>query len=250
MSPTDPLSELLVDAREFDRARIAAVLRGRLALDESTSLAIVLPAFDGFDNPQKILAFMLLQKAALLLDRTKDDGVTPILLAEQTGVPRGTVGRLLRELLDAHRISQSASGLYFLSGPQVGAAIEQLNVVANDATHSAATKPRQRKGGSSRRRIGGDEKRGDPSTRPKDTRKSPARKSSRSPTALVRHLLDDGFLDKPRTLAEVQRRLKDRAGHQIPVTTLSPIFTRMLRAGLVDREHTANGVYAYVARKS
>jgi hypothetical protein len=83
-----------------------------------------------------------------------------------------------------------------------------------------------------------------------DPRSKPTRKSARSPSALVRELLDVGYFDSLRTLAEVQRRLRDKTGHQIPVTTLSSTFTRLLRSGLVDRERTDDGVYAYQRSKS
>jgi predicted transcriptional regulator len=63
----------------------------------------------------------------------------------------------------------------------------------------------------------------------------------------VRELVAQGFFDTPKTLAAVQERLKDKQGRDIPQTTLSPIFTRLLRSGHLDRSRNSEGNYEYTA---
>lgn len=94
--------------------------------------------------------------------------------------------------------------------------------------------------------------RSDAKTESKDGARSPERPGrigERSPRALVLNLLNQGFFDSPKTLADVQKRLKDKSGHSIPVTTLAPLFTRLLRSHTIDREETDAGVCAYEKHK-
>jgi predicted transcriptional regulator len=60
-------------------------------------------------------------------------------------------------------------------------------------------------------------------------------------------MVSSGFFAEPKGLADVQRRLKDKQGREVPVTTLSPVFTRLLREGVLDRSRNSEGTYEYVS---
>jgi hypothetical protein len=240
---SDPLRELVVDAQSIDRERIVAALRGRVGLDQSSSQPVVMPAFMELGTDGKILAFLLARKAAVLMDLATEEAVTPTTLANGTGMPGGTVRRALRELVDAHRISQASDRSYHLSSPQVGLAVDSLSSAA--AGEGKPSKPAKK---SSRRASKATGRNVPAGLVNGASPKGSTGKRQAGPASMIAGLIESGYLDTPRSLSEVQRRLKDKAGRQIPVTTLSPQFTRLLRSGALDRERSDAGVYEYVAR--
>jgi len=250
MTNEDPLAELMVDAADVDRARIAAALKGRIAIDRATASPVPQPKFNEWDADQKILAYLLARKAASLLGVATDEAAMPQMVTAHTGLPAGTVRPKLRAFVEGRRVSQTNAGAYFLAAPQVTHAIDALAKSRNNEKARPAG-PRTKKS-----RKKGVAQRSDARTESKDGALSPERRSERpgriggrSPSALVHELLNQGFFDSPKTLADVQKRLKDKAGHSIPVTTLSPLFTRLLRSHTFDREETDAGLYAYEKHK-
>jgi len=223
----DPLASLVIDAAELDRSRIAAALRGRIAFDRSTSAPVIQSGFNDWDTNQKILGFLLGRKAGVLLGVSDQEAVMPI------------------------TVSQDNKGAYFLTAPQVIAALDTL-VARPTVERGKPTKKRRLKGAPPKDRA---------SERPSQILKQPvtvskphqkvkqkkggANTAKRSPTALVMQLIDQGFFDSARTLSSAQKRLRDKTGHQIKITTLSPVFTRLLRSHLFDREESDEG-YVYV----
>ncbi len=227
---SDPLRSLLVEAAAIDRERIAACLAGRLALDKNSGRTVLLPGYSALDAKAKLLALLLLRRAAVLLGLSEEDAVSPSVAAREAGMPGGTVRRMLPELVDSNQATKATSGGYRLSDAQVSGAIalvERPDAVLRSPKNSA----RKRNGGAGHERT----KRSAPS----------AAAPTRSPSALVARLVDAGFFRTPRTLADVQRQLKDKSGHEIPTTSLSPVMTRLLRAGRLDRVRGADGVYEY-----
>ena len=70
-----------------------------------------------------------------------------------------------------------------------------------------------------------------------------------STTDALRELIKNGFFGEPKALAGVQGHLREKQGRTIKVTSLSPIFTRLLRDGELDRSKNTDGVYEYRAAK-
>jgi hypothetical protein len=244
----DPLSAIVVDRNSLDRASIAEVLRDRLALDQTTGGAVHLRGLEVLDPGQKILLFLLLRKAAVLLEISENDGATPSTVTNEVGIPGGTVRRRLPELLGSHHISQHSNGDYFLSNAQVSAAIKELAATPEGESSESRTVRRPKSGNVRKSRRSRTEKAATSLKSTENSKKPVARTGARSPTALVVELRDSGYFKQPRTLSEVQKRLKDKTGHQIPVTSLSPIFTRLLRSGELDRERDPKGIYAYSSK--
>jgi len=252
MSDEDPLAALVIDTAELDRARIATVLRGRIAIDRANSVPVVQPPFNEWDTNQKILGFLLARKAMALLGVDAQEAAMPNAIAGLTGLAAGTVRPTLRGLLQQRRVSQDSKGAYLLSAPQVNAAIEALAVavtVGDRLPAAGAARTRHARG-----RVGKGRGEDMPRHAPKSPgagpdhpkpMKPPSRSSGGSPSSLVKGLIAQGFFDSPRTLNSVQKHLKDKAGRQIPITTLSPLFTRLLRSNVLDREETDEGAYAY-----
>lgn len=241
----DPLETLFVSADAVDRERIASVLRDRLAIDRDSADPVILPGFAALDSKAKMLALLLMRKARSLLGLPGDEAVSPSEAARLTGVPPGTARRMLPELVSSHMASHPDGGGYLLSSAQVPLAV---NYVSEHAQRSSSVAR-----GRGRRKADRSEATGSGA---KDTASAKARKpskkagpsaASKSPTSLVSHLVKSGFFGQPRTLSEVQTQLKDKTGHQVPLTSLSPVFTRMLRTGTLNRERSEGGTYAYTS---
>ena len=122
----DPLEDLLLNAQEVDRARLAGALRGILGVDTESGRLVLKPGFTTLNTRQKILAYLLGRKAAHLLGKLENEAATFKTIQAETGMPAGTVGPKSRELYDDHKISQTAGKEYYVDHHQVLAAIEEL----------------------------------------------------------------------------------------------------------------------------
>jgi hypothetical protein len=247
MSTDDPLRDLIVDAVELDRQRIAGALRGVVAIDKSGQ---VLPAqgFQRLSGPQKVLAFLLGRKVAVLLDMAEEEAIGPKELAKATGIAEGTVYPTVRRLNGHRLVSQDVDSCYYLSPHQVGTAIEKLAKQDGNGTEqqaSALTRKKAVRKPAARRKKSVDEIKNESTAEGGSA--SPRRRQNGgfSPTNAVRDLMEQGFFDSPKTLTDVQAQLKHKQGREIETTTLSPIFTRLLRSGALDRDKNDDGAYEY-----
>jgi hypothetical protein len=75
-----------------------------------------------------------------------------------------------------------------------------------------------------------------------------SKKSSRSrpgPRAALNQLLNDGYFDSPRRIAEIQQHLVHSRAHKYKVSELSPTLVRMIRDQVLDRNRASDGQYEY-----
>ncbi len=244
----DPLQALIVDASEMDRQRIADALSGVAGVDKSGRV-IPLPGFQGLTARQKILAFLLGRHVAVLLNFADEQVIGPSALSRQTGMPHGTVYPTIRDLHEDRLVSQDADNGYYLAPFQIATAIDAL-VGEEEADSRARPSRRKKKPRTTTTKKQTDGSPSSSSSRGGTAEKREKRKSNGSgfsPTKAVKDLIEEGFFQQPRLLSDVQTRLKDKQGREVAVTTLAPIFTRLLRQGLVKRERNAEGTYAYTA---
>lgn len=248
MTAEDPLRELVVDSLDVDRQRIADALRGVVVIDK-TGQVIPQPGFEVMTAEGKVLAFLLARKAAVLLDLADHEPIGPNDLAKQARMPSGTVAPTVRGLLGKRLVSQDVDSAYYLSPHQAGTAVSAVSAArpGNDGhpmpAKAKATPPRN---GGLRRAKGRKAPQQSVETHddePGDGKRRPP--VGFSPTTAIRELIDVGFFSEPRTLTDVQRHLKDKQGRQVPVTTLSPVFTRLLRENAIDRTRRDDGTYEY-----
>lgn len=265
MESDDPLLELVVDAVEVDRQRIAAALRGVVAIDKSGA---VIPAqgYQALNSQQKILAYLLGRKVAVLLELAEKEAIGPKDIAASTGLAEGTVYPTVRKLHGERLASQDVDSRYYLSPHQVGTAIDALTspvVEAGDGPDAddlgngpnpPAAPPNRRRSTTRRPQKSTAKPRSNGKKDQGEESGGSARKRSTasgfSPTSAIRDLITSGFFKEPKGLADVQQRLKDKQGRDVPVTTLSPVFTRMLREGALDRTRNSEGVYEYVSTQA
>lgn len=249
----DPLLELVVDAVEVDRQRIADALRNVIAIDKGGQ---VLPArrFGSLSAAGKVVAFLLGRKVAVLVDLAEDEAIGPTQLAQLTGMAEGTVFPTVRRLGGDRLISQDADSAYFIASHQVGNAIEMISGGGEDddeAGSNAKRTPRRRPRRA--RAVEQPAESADPTaatdgdTQAEELGSTKVRRASSgfSPTNEVRALIERGFFAEPRTLTDLQRHFKDRQGREVAAGTLSPVMTRLLRAGALDRDRRDDESYEY-----
>lgn len=71
------------------------------------------------------------------------------------------------------------------------------------------------------------------------------RRSSRGPKTLVEELIGDGYFGQPRTIGDIQDRLRHKKGTTLRASDLSPTLVRLLRERKLDRERNEGGQYEY-----
>lgn len=231
MNPdTDPLSELLVDSAEVDRQAIANALRGVVGVGPKTKAVVTQHGFDALNSRQQVVALLLGAKVAHLLDVLDSDGLATREVVASSGLAGGTARPTLRYLLEKRFISQDSEARYYIAHHQVPAAIEQLSRPSEKGDPT----PRPSKRITKRRKVDD---------------KAPQKKSkSTGLAAAIASLVDSGFFESPRTLRDVQERLRKKKGLTVDLPKLSPIMLRLLRTEVLDRDENADGVYEYVAR--
>ena len=245
----DPLADLFIDAGAVDRQAIAEALKEIVGIDTESHRVVTKPGFGKLAPRQQLVAVLLGVKAAHLLGLIEKDGAQPSEVVAASGMPPGTVRRGLRELLETRLLSQDSGGRYLVAHQQVPGAIAALSSTPS--------------GGGGRTRRGRDSSKKPVSEASSDAHKTktaspaPARKvgARRRPKSdglspKVRDLLEKGFFDSPKTLAEIQAHLKRRMGIVTDVRYISPIMLRLLRAGEVDRDENADGIYQYVKSRA
>jgi len=124
--PDDPLSNLLLDAEEIDRASLARVLHDYVGIDSKSGKIIQKASFNKLSARQKLLAFLLGKKVAKLLGKLDIELTSPKNIQDETGIPKGTVNPKLRELVDNRLVSQTKEGEYYIESHQILDCVAEL----------------------------------------------------------------------------------------------------------------------------
>lgn len=122
----DPLSSLLLNAEEVDRASIARALKDYVGVDNTSGKIILKASFDKLGARQKLIAYLLGKKVAKLLAKIDIELSSPKDIQIETGIPKGTVNPKLRELVESRLISQTKDGEYFIESYQILKCVAQL----------------------------------------------------------------------------------------------------------------------------
>jgi hypothetical protein len=122
----DPLSNLLLDADEIDRASLARALHAYVGIDNNSGKIIQKASFSKLNARQKVLAYLLGKKVAKLLGKIEIELTSPKDITGETGIPKGTVNPKLRELVDNRFVSQTKEGEYYIESHQILACVSEL----------------------------------------------------------------------------------------------------------------------------
>ena len=123
----DPLADLLLDASQVDRARLASALQGILGVDTETGRVVFKPGYGRLTTRHRVLAYLLGRKAAVLLGKAEEEAATPKEICIDTGMPSGTVNPKLRELGRARLVSQTDVSEYYVAAHQLTQALQDLS---------------------------------------------------------------------------------------------------------------------------
>jgi hypothetical protein len=248
MTDKTPLHSLIIDADEVDHQRIADTLKQFVAIDK-TGRIVPLVKFQTLSSANKIFAFLLGRKAAVLVGLSEQEAVGPTEIASSTGMAEGTVKPVVRRMLTSRYVSQDKAALYYISPHQVSLAINALSepsevegqstVVTKTPTKRLAKRTPKR----SEARATGTPAKAKAATKP-----TPAKRKANDFSLMgeLRTLVNKGYFDQPKTMGDFQKWVKTKKGRDIPVTSMSSAFTRLLREGALDRSVNAKGIYEYV----
>lgn len=240
---TDPLESLLIDAEELDRARIASAINELVGIDRNTGAVRPHgPKYRKLSNREKILAILLGVRAAQLIGKRDNEALRASEIPGMAGIREGSTHPTLKSLRENYEVSQTDEGAYYLSDMNVITAIEVLEA-ARSESRQAQSAPKQPARKKAKRKKSTPSDSSDGNDGAGET--VAVGSSGISPSALVKQLIDDGFFSQPRTLADVQQRIRDKRAHKIPVTTLSSLFARLARNETLERNKNDEGVYEY-----
>ncbi|HEX3432555.1 MAG TPA: hypothetical protein VHT25_00665 [Solirubrobacteraceae bacterium] len=85
-----------------------------------------------------------------------------------------------------------------------------------------------------------------PSVAPKSEPSSRKRRAGQGPKSLVEDLIREDFFTEPKTIGEIQGRLRHKKSVKLKATDLSPALVRLLRENSLDRERNDSKQYEYV----
>lgn len=69
------------------------------------------------------------------------------------------------------------------------------------------------------------------------------------PKAALEQLLNSGYFDTPRIIADIREYLRHKRGHAYTLQDLSPTLVRLVRDEKLDRDRNASGQYEYTRAK-
>ena len=253
--PQDPLTALFVDREELDKQQIVQALSEIAGLSKSGDV-VQLAGFSQLTARQKIVAYLLAYKASKILGLRDDEGVSSADLARATGLAEGTVYPTMTDLRNDRTVSQGGNSKYSVAHHQVRAATAELsNRSGNGGSGTRQSPPRRTASGKKGRRpkkpAAAKQQSGSPNTdNPTSNSSSSGSGSGFKPSEAVTAMIAEGYFDEPKGLGDVRSHLKDVHARDVPVTTLSPLFTRLLRRGELKRKKNAQGNYEYYVETS
>jgi len=110
---TDPLDVLLIDHREIDRKKLAAILSGRVGIDRDAERVVLYSdARDGRTIPDQVLLFLLGQRVLNLYREEVPKGLTPQELSRATGIKGGSLRPSLARLADEGLVDKQEARYY------------------------------------------------------------------------------------------------------------------------------------------
>ena len=244
----DPLAALIVDGENLDKEQIVSALAGVAGLNK-TGEVVQLSRFRALTARQKILSYLLAYKAAEILQLRTDSSAGGADLARSTGLAEGTVYPTITQLRGDRVISQDSKSRYFIAHHQVAAASAEVMSEPSTPTRSrSGARKNASQRATSKRPAKTD---GGETSATETTKEAPASRTKRAssadfkPSEAVKAMILEGYFDTPKGLGDVRKHLKDVHARDVPVTTLSPIFTRILRSGKLKRSKNAQGNYEY-----
>lgn len=126
---SDELEKLLVSGKETDKKMVAEILEPFLRIDKETCDIRPLSSWSDLKAGIKILLYLIARKAMVALGLPlSEEGASATEIMQKTGMKKGTVNPVLRELFDDRLIEQSEGRKYFIPNY----AVEKIKVLISE----------------------------------------------------------------------------------------------------------------------
>ncbi|MBX9829383.1 MAG: hypothetical protein K2Y27_30890 [Xanthobacteraceae bacterium] len=221
------LKDLIASKATLAEEAIEAVVAKYVHYDVDHNEVVLTPAGAALSTKQKLLVYLVaLQGWPFVTDETVATDASPSHIADQLGLPGGTVRPLLMDLADRHLIV-GKDGRYLVRAANLPSITKELagEVVGRVTTRRAAASPRTKSKG---------EERGE--REEKGGRKRAAKQSkTSSQSAKFEGWIDGGFFDQSRTLGDVGNKFREE-GIIIARTSIPQLLLKAVRSGRLARK--------------
>nr|CAD6615034.1 hypothetical protein RTCK_02749 [Rhizobium sp. TCK] len=220
------LKDLVADRSKLTEEAIERIISDYIRYDPERFEVVLTPRGTGLGNDQKVLVILVaLLGWKYVIDYEHEIDARPTTLEALTGIPGGTLRPILKKLKDAHLLA--VIGGNYSVRPANLEAIGSIVKGEQPVTARKRTKKMSRSTASERHHSDGE-------AESEGTRKS--RRSAGTPArGSLRRLLESGFFNEPRTLAQVVARLHEMAVIT-KATSLSGPIAELVREGSLHRK--------------
>ena len=196
------------------------------------------PAAAQLSNKAKVLVYLVaLQGWPYVVEDAIPTDVKPAHIEDRVHIPGGTLRPMLKDLKDRHLITEKA-GAYSVRGESLAAVKSELNGLVPSLSKPQVRRVARKRGAKS------DPENGASRVKP---RKTSARKGGVKDK--FDGLIDTGFFDQPRSLADVQNRFHEEAVI-IPQTSIPSYLLGAVRANRLQRERQeVNGKQVWIYKR-
>ncbi len=257
------LKDLVAARGAEDEAAIERIVSAYVRYDVETRSIHFTPSFSSLSNRQKILVYLVaLQGWRFVIDEAMPSEARPTEIEDATEIAGGSLRPTLGALRDSRMVVERNSH-YSVRGVNFPAIEAELSG-NGDAIAPRRVRPAAKRTSTRIRTdedISGDvedDEDDDVVADAQDDEDAPTTKRSKKVgsktgniAATFDRYIDEGFFDEPRTMADVQRRLRKEA-IMVQQTSLPGYFLAAVRKGRLDRdEMEANGktVWGYTTKK-
>ena len=223
------LKDLVAEAAELTEEAIERIVKDYVRYDIGRRSVVLLPPASALSNRAKVLVYLTaLNGWQFVTDEAVASDARPAELESVLGIPGGSLRPVLRDLAERHFLSDH-DGRYSVR-PTTFPAIEGM--LRGDETATPAGKSRRRRKAAAS--IDGDQVTEEDSsgTEPSNPKRS---KSNSGISKKFQGLIDGGFFDEPRTLADVQKQFR-KEGLIVPQTSFPGYLLTAIRTGRLERD--------------
>jgi hypothetical protein len=227
------LKDLVADRSKLTEAAIEEIVRNYVRYDPDTYEVVLTPAGLALSNDAKVLVILVaIVGWQYVVDEVRPVETKPAALEHVTGIAGGTLRPTLKKLKDAHLVVATSEGyaVRVANLDAIGRVIAGGKAIARPAPR----KPR-------RASADEDESTGESADSSVDiAREKGCRRASVPISGSLTRLVDTGFFEEERTLAQVMDRL-----HEMAIiakrTSLSGPIANLVREGRLTRKKVTEG---------
>ena len=237
------MKDLVAAKSEVTEEAVETIVKDYVRYDVDEHEVTFTPEFAGLSNRAKVLVYLTsLQGWPFVTKEAVPTEAKPAEVGEQVGIPGGSLRPILKELKDRHLIANKA-GAYSVRPSGLEAVRRELEGgKATTLQTGGRRRPKKRT-----TTVAKDET-ASPDDRKASEGKRRPRSASREVKAAFEELMEGGFFDDGRTLAQLKKKFHE-AAVIIPSTSLPKYLLGAVRGKRLDRKkENVDGKLIYVYR--